>query len=219
MEKLLEIVTPLHKKTSRDYIGRMSDDKACCMSKAREYGYDYWDGDRRFGYGGYKYDGRWEIVARKLIETYNLKDDASILDLGCGKGFLLHEFKKFLPNARIVGLDISQYAIDNSKEEIREHLEQFDISNNLEFSENEFDLAYSITTFHNLKNFALKTAIKEIERVAHEKYIMVEAYRNEEEFFNLQCWALTCEAFLRPEEWLWLYEEYGYTGDYEFIYF
>ena len=48
---------------------------------------------------------------------------------------------------------------------------------------------------------------------------MVEAYRDETELFNLQCWALTCESFFRPDEWIWMYNEWGYNGDYEFIYF
>ena len=94
MSKLLNIVTDLHKKTKRDYLARMMDDKVACSKIAREYGQGYWDGDRRYGYGGYKYDGRWEIVAKKLIDTYKLKDDSRILDVGCGKGFLLYEFKR-----------------------------------------------------------------------------------------------------------------------------
>ncbi|UCD16141.1 MAG: methyltransferase, partial [Candidatus Omnitrophota bacterium] len=107
MGKLLNIVTPLHKKTKRDYVGRMMDEKVACSNIARKYGKDYWDGDRRFGYGGYKYDGRWEVVAQRLIEHYQLPQDAQILDVGCGKGFLLYEFKKLLPQANVRGFDIS----------------------------------------------------------------------------------------------------------------
>lgn len=219
MGRLLNIVTPLHKKTKRDYVGRMTDNKIECMKVAKKYGQEYWDGDRRYGYGGYKYDGRWEVVARKLIETYRLPDDAKILDVGCGKGFLLYEFKKLLPNCSITGFDVSEYGLKNAKEEVKEHVFPYNAQDVYPFGNNTFDLVISITTLHNLHLFELKTAVKEIERVGKNKYIVVEGYRNEDELFNLECWALTCESFFKPQEWIWLFNEFGYTGDYEFIYF
>lgn len=219
MDKLFNIITPLHKKTKRNYAERMNNDKVTCMKIARQYGFDFWDGDRRYGYGGYQYDGRWELVAKNFIEIYNLPSKARILDVGCGKGFLLYEIKKLLPEAHIAGFDISEYAIKNSKEEVREKLFVHKAENRYSFGDKEFDLVYSISTLHNLKIFDLKNALKEIERVGKNKYVLVEGYRNEEELYNLQCWALTCEAFFRPEEWIWLFDEFGYAGDYEFIYF
>ena len=219
MGNILNITTPLHKKASRNYIGRMNDNKVKCMKIARKFGQDFWDGDRRYGYGGYKYDGRWEIVAKKLIERYNLPKNAKILDVGCGKGFLLYEFKKLLPECSIVGFDISQYSIKNAKEEIKEKLFVHKAEKPYDFKDKEFDLVISITTLHNLHINDLKIALKEIERVGKNKYITVESYRNEKELFNLQCWALTCESFFTPKEWIWLFNEFGYTGDYEFIYF
>src|SRR3569623_1077633 len=108
MGQWVEVFTPLHKRTARKYIDRMVDDKVHCMLKAKEYEEDYWDGDRRYGYGGYRYDGRWKVVAEQLIDIYGLKDGARILDVGCGKAFLLYELKQLLPNAEIVGFDVSQ---------------------------------------------------------------------------------------------------------------
>ncbi len=219
MKKLLNIVTPLHKKTKRDYIGRMTDDKVECMRIARKYGEDFWDGDRRYGYGGYKYDGRWEQVAQRLIETYSLPENAKILDVGCGKGFLLYEFKKLLPESTVSGFDISSYAIENAKPEISDSLFVHNARDPFGFEDNQFDLVISITTLHNLPIDMLKPALKEVERVARDKYIVVESFRNVQELFNLQCWALTCEAFFRPDGWAGLFNEFGYTGDYEFIFF
>ncbi len=219
MGKMLNIVTPLHKKTARDYIARMVDNKIECMTKAKEYGYDYWDGDRRFGYGGYKYDGRWSVVAEKLIEEYSLKDGAKILDIGCGKAFLLYEFKRLLPGAEIVGFDSSKYALENAKEEIKDSLFCHKAEEPLPFGDKQFDLVISLTTLHNLPIFGLKTPLGEMQRVAKNGYLLVEGYRNDAELFNLECWALTCESFFRPDEWIWLFGEYGYCGDYEFIYF
>ena len=219
MGKLLNIISFLHKKTERDYIGRMTGDKAECMKIAKKYGKDYWDGDRRYGYGGYKYDGRWAVVAKNLIETYNLKENAKILDVGCGKGFLLYEFKKLLPKSKIVGFDISEYAIGNAKEEIKGNIFVHKAQDSYKFGDKEFDIVISITALHNLKINDLKSALNEIERVGKNKFVVVESYRNEKELFNLECWALTAEAFFSPEEWVWLYEQFDYTGDYEFIYF
>ena len=219
MGRLLNIVTPIHQTTQRDYLARMNNNKAECAKIARRFDQEFFDGDRKFGYGGYKYDGRWEPVARKLVEVYGLKKDARILDIGCAKGFLLYEFKKILPDATLKGFDISSYAIKNAKEEIRKDLFVHRAQDPYPFKNGEFDLVVSLTTLHNLLIGELKLALQEIERVGKNKYIVVEGFRNEKELFNLQCWAFTCELFFRPEEWQWIFKEFGYSGDYEFIYF
>ncbi len=219
MGRLLNLVTPLHKKTKRDYLGRMMNDKVACMLKAKEYEYDYWDGDRRFGYGGYKYDGRWKPVAEELIATYGLKSNARILDVGCGKAHLLHELKRLLPAAEVCGFDLSRHGIGDAPESIREHLVRHRAQDLYPWGAGHFDLVLSIGCLHNLRIFDLKTALGEIERVGRDKYVLVESYRNEQELFNLECWALTAEAFFDTASWIWLYNHFGYTGDYEFIYF
>lgn len=219
MSKLLNIVTPLHKMTKRNYLDRMIDDKVQCMMKAKEYEFDYWDGDRRYGYGGYKYiDDRWKKVAQQLIDIYDLKSDVRILDVGCGKAFLLYELKQLLPDAKIVGFDFSKHGLANAKEEIRDSLFRYRAQDRYPWGDKYFDLVMSLGCLHNLRIFELETAVKEIERVGKNKYIMLESYRNEQELFNLQCWALTCESFFDTAEWIWLYNHFGYTGDYEFIY-
>lgn len=215
----LNIFNKLHKQTKRDFLGRMQDAKAECMQVAKRYGEEYWDGDRRFGYGGYRYDGRWKTVAEDLIRTYSLDQGARILDVGCGKGYLLYELSLLLPGAHLVGFDISQYALDNAKPEIRNRLFLHDAQEPYPFETGEFDLVLSITTLHNLQIQRLKPALQEIERVGRQKYICVESYRSEEELFALQCWALTAEAFFSFESWRWLFTEFGYSGDYEFITF
>ena len=141
------------------------------------------------------------------------------MDVGCGKAFLLYEIKKLLPEITIAGFDSSTYAIENAKEEIKEHLYIHKAQDKYNYADNAFDLVISLGTLHNLKIFELKSALQEMQRVAKEQFVMVESYRDEAELFNLECWALTCESFFQPDEWCWLYKEWGYEGDYEFIYF
>ena len=220
MGKLVNYVTPLHQATRRTYIDRMMDEKVHCMIKAKQYEYDYWDGDRRYGYGGYKYmPGHWKPVAESLIENYKLDNDSSVLDVGCGKAYLLHEMKLILPGLRVMGFDISNHGLSDSRPEIRDNLFIARAQDPYKFNDNEFDLVISLGCLHNLRIFELQIALSEIERVGKQGYIMLESYRNEQEQFNLQCWALTCESFFDHEEWPWIYNHFGFTGDYEFIYF
>lgn len=218
--KLKNFITKLHNKTKRDHISRMLDEKVYCMKIAKKYGKDYWDGKRRYGYGGYSYiKDRWKSVAKKIINTYRLNNKSKILDLGCGKGFLLYEIKKILPDINIYGLDISSYAIKNSKTEIKKFLKIGDARKKLKFRKNFFDLLISFGVLHNFSLVELEKVFEEINRVSKKSYIMVESYKNDKELFNLQCWALTCQSFFTPEEWQYVFKKNNFQGDYEFIYF
>lgn len=220
MGNLVNIVTSLHESSMREYLPRMIDDKVNCMVVAKQYEKDYWDGDRRYGYGGYSYmPGRWKPVAESLIQQYKLTDKSSVLDVGCGKAFLLYEMKLILPGLRVIGFDISNYGLENAHKDIKDSLFIHRAQDPFPFNDNEFDLVISLGCFHNLRVFELEQALSETERVGRQGYVMLESYRNELEQFNLQCWALTCETFFDHEEWPWIYEKFGYTGDYEFIYF
>lgn len=220
MGKLLNIVTPLHTSTKRDYLARMVDNKVDCMLKAKEYEFDYWDGDRRFGYGGYNYQpGRWKPVAEALIQIYSLKPGDKVLDIGCGKAFLLYEMQLLMPALQITGFDISQHGLAQRHPDFRGALFRYRAQDAYPFGDTQFDLVISLGCFHNLRIFELKTALAEMERVGKNKYLMLESYRNELEMFNLECWALTAESLFDTAEWAWLYNHFGYTGDYEFIFF
>lgn len=216
----IDFTTRLHTATRRDYLARVvENDKAECAEVALQWGKDYWDGDRKHGYGGYRYDGRWRSVAEEMVRHYGLRPGASILDVGCGKGFLLYEFTQVLPGARVAGLDISEYAVAHAKDEVRPFL-RVGTAARLPFDARSFDLVISISTLHNLYIADLGSALSEIERVARgPRYVVVEAYRNEREKMNLMYWQLTCRAFHTPEEWEWLFAQAGYTGDYSFIVF
>ena len=220
MGELIEIVTGLHKKTWRDYFARMNPDKPACMKVAKEYGYDFWDGERKFGYGGYSYiHDRWRPVAEQFIERYSLTAKSRVLDVGCGKCFVLFEIQKLLPGIELVGFDISEYGIKNAHPLYSGSKFVHDAADPYSFSDDEFDFVFSLATLHNLELPGLSNALSEIDRVGKRKFIMVESYRNNREMYNLECWALTAESLFSVKEWIWLFNQTGYTGDYEFIFF
>ena len=209
-----------HKKTKRNYLERVNKvDKAEAALKAKKWGFDYWDGSRDINYGGYHYDNRWKPIAERMINHYKLNKNSKILDVGCGKGYLIYEFTNLIPGCDVKGLDISEYAIQNSKEEIKNNI-IFGSAKKLPFQDNYFDLVISLNTLHNLYCYELESALKEIERVSKkDKYICVESYRNEKEKVNLLYWQVTCESFFTPEEWKWFFKQANYSGDHSFIYF
>jgi ubiquinone/menaquinone biosynthesis C-methylase UbiE len=208
------------KATKRDYVQRVVEhDKAECAAVAKQWGFDYWDGDRRFGFGGMRYDGRWRPIAEDIARHYGLKAGMRVLDIGCGKAFLLYELTQVVPGLEVAGLDISAYGIENAKEEVRPVLVQGNCIS-LPFPDRHFDFVFSINTFHNLYNFELMAALKEMQRVAKgSKWLCVESYRNEREKANLLYWQLTCETFYTPAEWQWFEQQAGYDGDFGYIYF
>jgi protein-L-isoaspartate(D-aspartate) O-methyltransferase len=216
----IDFLSAVHKKTQRDYLGRVNEfPKAEAAKLAKKFDYDYWDGDRKVGYGGYKYDGRWRAVADAIAQHYNLKPGDRILDVGCGKAFLLYDFTQAVPGIEVCGIDISEYGVSHAKEEVRPFLKVCNATE-LPFEDNSFKLVFSINTLHNLYCFELEKALREIERVSKgNKYIVVESYRNESEKANLLYWQLTCESFYTPQEWDWWFKHCGYSGDHSFIYF
>lgn len=201
-------------KTVRDYDRRSREKTPEIIALAKQFGRDFFDGDRKCGYGGYKYDGRWKSVARRMKEYYKLSDNAAILDIGCAKGFLLHDFKELIPGCAIAGIDVSRYAIENALASVRPFL-KIASAEKLPYPDKSFDLVVSINSIHNLAPERLKAALREVERVCRgNSYITLDAWRNEEERRNLFKWVLTAETMMHVNDWEGLFAEVGYTGDY-----
>jgi protein-L-isoaspartate(D-aspartate) O-methyltransferase len=220
MRDYINFIQQAHQATKRNYLARVTEaDKAECAIISKKFGVEYFDGDRKYGYGGFRYDGRWVAVAKAMIDHYKLQPGMRVLDIGCAKGFLVHDFMKTLPGLEAYGIDISEYAIENAMPEVKDRL-KVGSAVSLPYGDKEFDLVVCLNTLHNLRLPQLEKALREIERVGKQhKYVVNDSYRNDHEKVNLMYWQLTCECFFTPEEWAWVFEKCGYTGDYGGIFF
>lgn len=187
---------------------------------ACEFGKDYFDGERKHGYGGYRYHPRfWQGVVRRFRDHYRLADDASVLDVGCGKGFMLFDFKQLMPNLRIAGIDVSPYALENALPEVRPFL-RLGNARELPFPDRSFDLIIAINTVHNLEREDCKQALREIQRVSRRHtFIVVDAWRTPDQERLLREWVLTARTYCHVDDWEAMFREVGYTGDYYWFMF
>ncbi len=199
---------------------RPIDERAATVTEAdrelsRQFGKDYFDGDRKHGYGGFSYHPRfWQSTVRHLQNHYGLPPNARILDIGCGKGFMLHDFKELMPDAFVAGIDVSEYAVANTIESMRPYVRVGD-AKNLAFADRSFDLVTAINTIHNLPPAECMQALKEIQRVSRgNSFITVDAWRTAEERDRLFRWVLTAKTMMHVDDWKQLFTEAGYTGDY-----
>ncbi len=181
----------------------------------RLFGKEYFDGERRFGYGGYKYHPRfWQPVIPSFAQHYHLTKGSSILDVGCGKGFMLHDFAALIPGIKVCGIDVSPYAIANALDDMKPFL-QIANAKKLPFADKSFDVVIAINTIHNLALEDCKGALREIQRVARKgAFVTMDAYRTPEEKIRMDAWNLTALTYMHVEQWKALFKEAGYTGDY-----
>lgn len=199
---------------NRDVEGRFKQITDEDRRIAKQFGREFFDGHRNMGYGGYKYDGRWVKVAERFRDHYGLNSQSSVLDIGCAKGFMLHDFMQVLPGIKVAGLDISEYAIENAIENVKPYVMVAN-ARDLPFPDKSFDLVISITTLHNLPLEELKRALREIERVRKQHaFITLDAYRDAREKRRMEMWNMTAQTLMSVNEWKRLFEEVGYTGDY-----
>jgi len=182
---------------------------------ARRFDKDFFDGDRKNGYGGFSYNPRfWQPVIPTFKDYWNLTESSSVLDVGCAKGFMLHDFKQIIPGITVKGLDISAYAIENSMDDIKNDVIVGD-AKNLPYNDNSFDVVISINTVHNLEVDECAIALQEIERVSKgNSYITVDAYRSIEEKRRMYDWNLTAKTIMSVDDWVSFFKKIGYTGDY-----
>ena len=202
-------------RPKRDVEGRGAQKSDEDRAIARRFDREFFDGDRKHGYGGFHYHPRfWEPVVPDFVRHYQLTSKSSVLDVGCAKGFMLYDFTRLVPGISVTGVDISKYAIENSMPEIRENLKVAD-ARELPFANKSFDLVISITTIHNLNRENCIQSLKEIQRVSRGKsFVTVDAYHNDEEKQRMFAWNLTAQTVLHVDEWRELFLEAGYTGDY-----
>lgn len=182
---------------------------------ARQFGKDFFDGDRQYGYGGFQYFPRfWQPVIPTFQKHFGLTGRSSLLDVGCAKGFMLHDLVELIPDITVSGVDVSDYAIAHAMDDIKSKVQVAD-ARDLPFADNSFDVVISINTIHNLDRDDCAQALREIERVSRKRsFITVDAYSNDDEKERMFAWNLTAKTIMSVEEWVSFFEEVGYTGDY-----
>lgn len=202
-------------KTKRNLEERLASKTEEDRAIARKFGREFFDGDRNQGYGGFSYMSRfWQPVVPTFQEHWQLTGRSSLLDVGCAKGFLLHDLKELIPGITVKGIDVSTYAIEHAMEDIKP-LVQVGNATQLPFADKSFDVVISINTVHNLERADCGKALQEIERVSRgQSFITVDAYRNAEEKERMYAWNLTAKTIMSVDEWIGFFKEVGYTGDY-----
>lgn len=202
-------------KTKRNILERANQKTEADRAIARKFDKEFFDGDRKHGYGGFYYNPRfWQPVIQDFIKYWKLGKNSSVLDVGCAKGFMLHDLKEFIPSITISGIDISKYAIENSLADVKNFL-RVGNANNIPFKDNSFDVVISINTIHNLELNECAKALKEISRVSRKySFITVDAYRNQEEKKSMLAWNLTAKTIMSVNEWKIFFKENNYCGDY-----
>ena len=204
----------LYPRTKRPIAERAKTVTSVDREIARQFGKEFFDGDRRQGYGGYRYDGRWNPVVKRIAGYYGLTNRDAVLDVGCAKGFTLHDFREVLPGMKVAGVDISSYAISCAMDSVRPYLTVANASH-LPFPDKSFDFVFSINTIHNLPESSCRQALREIERVSRRhKFVVVDAYRSPGEKERMEQWNLTALTYFETERWKRFFKEAGYTGDY-----
>jgi ubiquinone/menaquinone biosynthesis C-methylase UbiE len=182
---------------------------------ARKFDVEYFDGDRLTGYGGYNYHPRfWTDTVRRFRDYYHLPEDARILDVGCAKGFMMYDFSLLMPKAEILGFDVSKYAYEHARPEMKPFI-QVANANNIPFPDHSFDLVICINAVHNLPPIDCKQALREIQRVTRkDAFVMIDAWRTESEHQSMLKWNLTALTYMHVDDWKKMFDEVGYTGDY-----
>ena len=202
-------------KSNRNLNERVSSKTEHDRKIARRFDKDFFDGDRKHGYGGFSYNPRfWSKVVKDIYDYYNLSNGSSILDVGCAKGYMLYDFFKLNSDLNLQGIDISDYAVNNCVDKLKKNL-IVGCASRLPYEDNSFDLVISINTIHNLELNKCSQALKEIERVSKKySFLTVDAYRNEEEKNRMYAWNLTAKTIFSVPEWKFFFKENNYTGDY-----
>ena len=202
-------------KTKRNLEERLASKTDADRAIARQFGRDFFDGDRNHGYGGFNYMPRfWQPVIPTFKNYWNLTANSSLLDVGCAKGFMLHDLAESIPGITLKGIDISKYAIKNAMVDMKSHV-QVANATQLPFPDKSFDVVISINTVHNLDRNDCAKALQEIERVSRcHSFITVDAYRNDDEKERMNAWNLTAKTIMSVEEWITFFKDIGYTGDY-----
>ena len=203
----------IYPKAVRDIAQRVQG-KDANRELALKFGFEYFDGPREQGYGGYRYDGRWVPIAQTFVAHFGLRPGDRVLDVGCAKGFLVKDLADVCPGLEVYGLDISEYALTHAHEDAAGRTVRGSCDA-LPFADRCFDAVICINTIHNLEPARCAIAVRELQRVSKgQGFIQVDAYRSAAERQLFEDWMLTAKSYYMPQAWEELFHSCGYTGDY-----
>lgn len=182
----------------------------------KSFGYDYFDNPNiGVGYGGYRYDGRYEKSISNMIQYYNLNSNSKVLEIGCAKGFILYEF--FKKNIDVYGIDVSNYAKENSILEISEKIIIQNIENGIPFENNYFDLVISKEVFPHINEKKIDFVIEETKRVSKNNiFLEIQCCSSKEDFKDFKKWDNTHQIIKTEKQWLELFSKNTLVCDYHF---
>ena len=202
-------------KTKRNLEERVASKTEADRAVARQFGHEFFDGNRNHGYGGFNYFPRfWQPVIPTFQQHWGLDKNSSVLDVGCAKGFMLNDFVELIPGITVKGVDVSEYAIEHAMDNVKPYLQRA-CATKLPFPDNSFDVTISINTVHNLEYEECAQALQEVERVSRKgSFITVDAYRTQEEKERMDAWNLTAKTIMSTDEWVEFFKKVRYTGDY-----
>jgi hypothetical protein len=184
---------------------------------ASERELSFFDGDRNYGYGGLKYDGRWNNVAKKIIKKFNLKNNSRILQIASEKGFLIHEIKKINPKINILGVETSKYAISKTIKPVKKFIKKVTSFSDLSSINGKFNcvIALGAVYIHTLSD-AIQL-LKNIQRLSGGKsFITLASYKTEKDYWLFKDWTVLGTLLYKEKEWKKIMKYAGYKGYYYF---
>lgn len=180
-----------------------------------DFGYDYFDNpEHGVGYGGYRYDGRYAEVAKRMVDHYGLKPGDRVLEIGCAKGFLLVEFLKL--GMEVAGIDASDYAVENAHPEVRPFIRNAPAVST-PYPDGHFQLVIGKEVLPHVPRAELEQTVQECMRVSNDSlFFEIQCGTSPRELQYMQAWDRTHQVCETPAWWNEMFARVNYPGDVHF---
>ena len=183
---------------------------------ANNFGYDFYDGDRENGYGGFKYDGRWKKFLIKIIKKYKLNKNSRVLDISAKKGFFMHDLTLLVPGIKVYGVEDHKYPIITSMKSVKGNIKLLKSYCDIDYKKDFFDFVHAHNAIYRYSFRDLIKIIKIISKISKKAHITIPSYSNNLDRIKFLDWSLHGAVLLKKKEWRELFKNLGYKGDYYF---